>query len=399
MSVEVCSTSGQILYCSGPGDSDKKGDPKVRVIYGEPSTTELQLMKKCFIIRSGELLIRTDARQEFADEYLFTYGRVAWASLLRDTFGKLMRDLVDGVLTTLCGTALGCAARIFTSIVTDEQDLPADAYSKYRQGWKHVNSSSHGRGFINTIRQYLPELADSERLMDAMELSSMSIDAVGRYEQAIHVIAAACTCSKCKHTLERGPVSGPPLNETFCQIILVEVISELVQNISSLSLPTTLYPARSGVEGIYWNRLEPDQKSDQDYVYRSLLRNRSRNILISAKDLFTGRTGRAVFRNQSAKADSGLCFVTDTLIDISANQEQCSHLHIIPGRIEWDGNVFDETIDLPREEVRPQGLQYGAISEIKVSSTSCTDLEDTSSPDIACDLVLEEFGGNHVKSL
>ena len=124
------------------------------------------------MICSGELLIRDDLGQEHTSGDVSSYGRVPWSSLLQDTFWKPIRDLIDGGLTTLCGTALGCAAQIFTDIITEDRDLPHDAYPKYRQGWAHIVPSSHGRRFINTIRRYLPELAESERMIDAMELGS-----------------------------------------------------------------------------------------------------------------------------------------------------------------------------------------------------------------------------------
>ena len=311
-------------------------------------------------------------------------------------------DLVDGGLATLCATALGCAVRIFTSIVTDDQELPHNAYPKFRQGWSYVNSGSHGRGFINTIRRYLPEVADSERLMDAMELSSACTftEAVGKYEQAVHVISAACCCCERRRAQKQEWESHLHSSQASCQTILVEVISELVQIISSLLIPIALYPARSGVEDLYWNRMQPGRKLEQqDRVYRSLLMYRSRNILVSAKDLFTGRSGKDVLRGHSAKASGGLCFIIDKLIHMSAKQEQCNHLHIIPGRIEWEGNIFDEAIDFPREPISRGELQYEAISSTKTSSTSLFELKDTSTPDLACDLIIEEFGGNHAKSL
>ena len=335
--VEVRDVSRRTLYWSGPEDADKKADPKVLVIYGDPSITELQITKRSFVIRSGELLIRDDKRQEHTSGDLFSYGRVPWSSLLQDTFGKLMRDLIGGGLTTLWGTALGCAAQIFTSIVTEDRDLSHDAHAKYHQGWAYINSFSHGRGFINTIRRYLPDLTESKRMMDAMELTSACtyIEAVGKYEQVIHMIAAACSCSKCKGATNGVLESSPSSNQTFCQIVLVEVISELVQIISSLSAPATVYPVRSGVEDLYWNRAQPNQTLEQrDFVYKGFLRYQSRSILISAKDLFTGRSEKYVIRNHSAKASDGLCFCTDTLLNVSANQEQCNRLQVIPGRTE-----------------------------------------------------------------
>ncbi|MCJ1251543.1 hypothetical protein MMC30_008778 [Trapelia coarctata] len=405
--VEVRDVSGQTLYRSGPEDTRRVEDAKVLVIYGDPSITELQIMKRCFVIPGGQLLVRDNLqqgiRQEALDGDLFSYGRVSWSSLLKDTFGKPMRDLIDGGLATLCGTALGCAARIFTSIITDDRDLPDYAYAKYRQGWAYINFASHGPGFINTIRQFLPELSESERLMDAIEFSSVStyIEAVGKYEQAIHVIASACSCNVCTFSSEALSNPDLPPNQPFCQTILVEVISELVQIISSLSVSTTIFPARSGVEDLYWHRWEPDRRyQGWSYVYKGLLEHRSPNdVLISAKHLFSGRYGKNDPIDPSAKASGGLCFVTDTLIHISANQEQCNHLHIIPGRIEWKGNIFDETIDYPYEENFPGGPQYLAISGTTISSTSCIDLEDTSSPDITCQLEIEENGGNHARSI
>ena len=155
-----------------------------------------------------------------------------WGSVLQEVFGTpanlLLRDHA-----TLCGTALGCAARVLTrsvdGSVTDDEDMKRHLLRLPKLKWVYVNEGSHGRGFLNTLRQRLPELAQSQMLMDSMEhsLSCTYPEDVSEYRWAIQELEAACSCLAYKM---KYPVHRPPHHqELFCQIILVEVIVDLVR--------------------------------------------------------------------------------------------------------------------------------------------------------------------------
>ena len=238
-------------------------DPKLTVIFGDHSSASLKLVKKSFVIPSGDALIHQfDVRTRIVQGGdILSYGRVPWESILKDIFGKAARLLIDGPMTTSCGTVLGCAARIFTIVLSDDPDFPNDHFV-YCSVWKYIASSSHGRGFINTVQQWLPEMTASAKLMDVMEqaIGLTYINAVAAYEQHMMRIAETCTCRRCKPNLGWGSddseTDGFTLFETsrtFCMVTLVECMIEFVQILSQISPSHNILPARSGVESIYWH--------------------------------------------------------------------------------------------------------------------------------------------------
>ena len=394
--VEMRNSSGEVLFRSPVTESRTKSDPQVVVIYDDPSKVELQIMKRSFLIPSGQLLLHGDLKQELIQGEILSYGRVPWSSALTDTFGKRIQKLISGGLATNSGIALGSAARIFTCMVTDDPAIPENLYEMYRRRWVYVNSSSHGRGFINTIRQQLPEIARSQAVMDAMEEASSTstyLEAIGIYEQTMDLITAACNCNGCRTYSPEEDVELDQ-NQPFCQPVLVEVITELVQMLSNISMAVPVLATRAGLEMLYWARFTNERRKEKwSHVNKGLLNYRDRRPIISAKDLFSGRSRKSFLGPHAAIASGGLCFYIDTLVNISANSEQCYLVHITPGRIEWGNSIHERITDLPREHTNTNELchnAYKAISESTVSSSSCSALKDSASSDLTCNLLIEE---------
>ena len=381
-------------------------DPKLTIVCGDSSLTSLQMAKKSFIIPSGDVILReNDIHRHFArGGDVLSYGRVPWESLLKDTFGKPARLLILGPLVTSCGTLLGCAARIFSGILSGDTESPDDC-AKYRLSWNYVASSSHGRGFVNTVRRRLPELAASERLMDAIEhaVSSTYMDAVSTYEQHMLKTADICLCERCKP--QRHEVRNGSTTQEFCLVSLVECVIELVQILSQVSVQTNILPARSGLESIYWYHWTAYwtqgaiKKRGPSYVYDCLLEQEGRSTLFTAKCLFEGRENAQESAKVSAVAVGGLCLYYDILVEFSATQDRCRLVHVIPGRVEWQGNLFNRVNDLPREPLKLRGPQYQAALGAACSATSIPNLESSTSPDIRYELLIEDNEESHAKSL
>ena len=290
--VEIRDSSGEVLFPSSSTETRRTGDPQVVVIYHDPSRVELQIMKRSFLTPSGQLLLHDDLIQQNIQGEFLSYGRVPWTSVLTDTFGKRVQTLMSGGLAANCGAALGSAARIFTCMTADDPAIPDSSYKSYRGKWAYIHSSSHGRGFINIIRQQLPEIAGSQTVMDAMEeaiLASTYLHATGIYKQAISLITAACNCHECG-TLSQGENTGSDQNRPFCQPVLVEVITELVQVLSTISMAVPILPTRAGLEMMYWERSATERRRNNwSHVHKGLLSHRDRQPMISAKGLFSGR--------------------------------------------------------------------------------------------------------------
>ena len=402
--------AGRVRYRSHPESTD----PKILVTYDNESDS-VQLVKTATIVKSGEIFKHEHNRLGYLSEQstrpgdVLSYGRVPWESLLGDTFGRPFLDLLDGGLTTSFGVALGCMARIFTSVVTDWDEIDRNAYHLYRKHWKYISSSSHGRGFVNIIRHRLPELAASDRLLDAMErgLEASYVDAVAMYEQSMQLIRASCRCSICSTEEDIRSEARKPSSTRFCQFVLINTISRLVQILSSIMPPILVLPARAGLENLYWSHTRGFKKRF-NYLDHLLSQQEGNNVLESAKALFTGRerrrgmgvaTSRSTLTSNSAVASNGLCFFYHLLVDVSANQDQCAALHVIPGRIEWDGNVYGEVTALPEEERDASKPQYQASIGRIMPSTACAELQPSASPDLAYNMLLEESVDSGLKAL
>ena len=385
LSVEIRDTTGETLYRPATINSSKRRDPQVVIIFGGSTTADLQLVGRIFVVPSGQSLVRGN---ESTQGDALSYGRVQWDCVIQDVFGAPFKAMLHGDLAILCGTALGCAARIFTSFVTDDEEIHSDKWSSIRLAWTYVNMGSHGRGFLNTVRQWLPELGQSQALMDSMEhnLSRTFEEAINEYQHAINELAASCSCFACQPSVPTHPQHQP-----FCQAILVETIGDLVQIASALDMKTKVLPTRCGVEGLYWKRLK-DERTEEcfDCVADGLLTGRNRDPLLGAEVLLSGRQIFTPSTGQSALTSSGLCFYLDTLVSISADLEQCNLVHVVPGRIEWNGNLYEDVHDTPIEPYSPLGPQYYAIPGQIETLASGPNAEDTISLDLTCDLVVQE---------
>ena len=236
-------------------------DPKIVVIY-DNSSASLQLVKRATVVKSGQIFKRERFKrlgylsgESTGPGDVLSYGRVPWESILRDTFGRPFRDLLDGGSVTSFGVALGCVARIFTVVLTDCDQINSNAYNLYRKHWKYINSSSHGRGFLNTIQYWLPELAASDRLRNAMErgLEATHIEAVAMYESTMQLIRASCMCQTCSMPEEDSPRSKKAPKSEFCQVVLIITIAKLVQVLSCIMAPIAILPTRAGLETLYWS--------------------------------------------------------------------------------------------------------------------------------------------------
>ena len=269
--VEVRGSSGETLYLSHLPQKEMNKSPQVLILYGESSIIGAQVVKKRFVVPSGQRIISLVHPESYLASGTTSWsmvslscGRVPWDSVLQATFGTPMTSLLHGGLAVNCGTALGCAFRIFAGIMTDDKDVSAQ-FGQSRTGWKYVNSARYGQGFINTIRRQLSEIATSETVMETMQACSTLTysEAVAKYEQTMCLIAAACNCIACRvgeyaalakqyaDQYESPFVKG---EQPFCQAILVEVITELVQLMSTISLEVNLLPMHAGVELLYWHR-------------------------------------------------------------------------------------------------------------------------------------------------
>ena len=227
----------------------------------------------------------------------------------------------------------------------------------------------------------LIEAADSS-------LASTYVDAVARYEAAMRMIAVTCGCPKCK-SIDDTEQPAATTNE-FCKVYLAETVIELVQIVSFINETSKIQPTRAGIENLYWQHYDAIHRPP---LFR-LLKSHRHSPIDLAKSLFTGRqVPKVVDQSACAVAVDGICLCFDMLRGPSANPEQSNLLHLIPGHIEWNEHAYSEVRDLPGEGRGILGFAdgwYDAPASDLVSSLTIPEMVDTSSPDLRCELVVEE---------
>ena len=172
-------------------------------------------------------------------------------------------------------------------------------------------------------------------------------------------------------------------------------------------MDTTIFPARAGIENLYWRRsrcsasLSQIDEGGRDFA-AELYNGHPGHPLDELPNLFTGRRNLRENREcmPCAGAISGVCFFLNTLLNLSSNPEECSLVHVIPGRVEWDEKNFQDVYDFEVDYSMSEDYQrierdranvwYEAQIGPTMRSDACANLRDSSSADITCDLIVEE---------
>ena len=105
----------------------------------------------------------------------------------------------------------------------------------------------------------------------------------------------------------------------------------------------------------------------------------------------------------SALATGGICFYYNILNGLSADQNQCRLIHLVPGRIKWQNHLFNRIYDTPHDhrQLRLQDTEYRATLGTACPATSIPHLQESTSPDLKAELLIEddEERENYTKTL
>lgn len=304
-------------------------------------------------------------RQDDANCYHLS-GRVEWTNAVSHTFGAAAKRLF--AMPRHLGELIGCAAKIYAVHLTKFVPKP---YEPLPQNGK-FGAESSGRAFVDLALRSLPELENSQSSMRAaVELSYK--DAMLGYEKTFVMMKEICGCSKwCSKPSEDsetislgdgGFTSGPrarstfeydPSDETsFCLPLLAMTIIQLVRQLSTVGQrPTDLLPKRRGIQSIY-EAVEhelvipasgPDTiPSDSTHLLEAM---NTRDLLSVAALVFTAYDDTSSSyeyqhnNDISVRAVSGLCFLLDSVLNLSDKPENMLRMHIIPGSIECKGRLY-----------------------------------------------------------
>ena len=394
--VEVRDAQGETVFKSS---SISTRETKVLINLGGDTSSPLKITHRIFLLPPEQSLIQRDSLSYL--QFLASYGRVPWQHLLCDVFGGSMKGLLCEPLVSHLLAALGSAARLFTAVVFEENGvhkLMKNSYDRVRFLWKSINSASHGRGFVDTIHRFLPEIADLEKFKDIMNgCLRLDLRQAGlSYEKALRTIenSRLCLCSWHK-TQFLSDHSDRTHFEPYCQVRLIMTIIELVKQLSSVSVPEGLYITRRGIEDIYACSPQYEQDADfvtqifgvnNEYVKHGIFGfNELKGLMDQVQGLFSHRPCPS--RGYCALAGSGLCFYLDLLINPSTDQDHCGLIHVAPGRVEWNNNHYNSLSDAIRA---PSDEFIDGLKMAYMDYNLWQPEPVTQSAQLRCDLIVDE---------
>ncbi len=320
------------------------------------------------------------------NEQLQASGRLDWSTCLSDTFGALFGKLQT--LHSTCGTAIGCAARIFYAVASADGEVDIET----RRNWIYYASFGSGQAYIGNLLYWFPELqAFRTRIEEAVDLDF--IDAKNHYESAIAMLASNCECMYCTiHSKQQRP-------KRFCLVVVLEMILRAGLMLSNVSVEKGLRPKRAGFERLHDRQaayrsqakaprldmerkygssmlwvIEPERSSVLPEYYS--VQHKMRRLMDDALGLFTFLDEEIVSSQICAFASNGICAYRTILTGLDGKDGPASAfggIHIVPGRIESNGIAFDwvedwfenssaEFTDELTEYIVPEELEFRNLS-------------------------------------
>jgi len=299
-------------------------------------------------------------------------GRLEWQSLLPRAFGKSFH-LLDHEHSKAFGTMIGSAARMFEGLA---QGKGHEDHRELVSIQNQNNTASYGRGLVETMTNWLPELRRFQGRMErSLKLSHE--DASSSYVESLGKIRQACHCGICtsKDEVDKDREGLPP-DHGFCLAVLVETIISLGLALSRMVVTARLFPTRAGIYSFYQSQVGRRMEARGLHWTRffTLVYGNGWNAsdavrLATAAQIFAGSGPlNNVAENLVAVSHEGCCayFVDlERTMKSTADCPQVRMIRVVPGGINVGEKVFDRACmgpvenadrDNPWEEVQYEHL-------------------------------------------
>ncbi|KAL9116955.1 MAG: hypothetical protein Q9187_006512 [Circinaria calcarea] len=371
LSINVTNRQGSVLHSNIGEEEDRNREfPQLLIIFDDGvrdpafnhTNSSIHTTGKTFVLMNAIELV---PRQALIECTVFTGGRVPWDTILSSAFGADLVLLLK--MPRALGCAIGNAARIFKAVALFEEGVPF----LYTQQNRTYGSASYGRGFIQNVIRWFPELASLKGYMDEGIRKSFA-HAKTMYETNLLAIRSACNCPLC-----RGFENDPDKYQ-YCYPAIVDTIISLARCLSDVTVPNGLYPTLSGIELFYQEQYEKRwTKDDTDFEINDLdfkefekmdpvLYSFYADENYERWDRYNAGAGARLFRALrlfsgcniqikgpqseivSALCAGGLCAYLDVLRELSDSKESTGRINIVQGRIELDSKAYDFLEDYPR---------------------------------------------------
>lgn len=320
----------------------------VNIIYmggmDEYDTGMIKITEKIYDLRSAMELFH-EPHSRFAaylsgrKEVASLSGRVLWNNVLSVVFDSAFERLSKMELAV--GEIIGSVARLFEAIAFAEIGVPREFLREYN----FYCDKSMGKAFVKHTLSIFPELQFAASAMHKSCDGVSFDDALSKYHARIGLLSVSCGCLLCN--------PGDLTRAHSCLVVTIETIIQLGRLLSTVSVSENMWPLLQGVQRLFNIQAQKRRafqfggEKDKNLVrqFRHVLEGLRGNTdtMEAAICLFTGRTFDELERridNPCAISVGGICVYQDTLREVSDDRQLAGCVHVLPGRIEYNGRPF-----------------------------------------------------------
>jgi hypothetical protein len=321
-------------------------EPEVLVVFDYNVDTDSSMQQ---IQTKGSLYRLTPAAEPGASPGTSPSGRVEW-HFLEKVFGERFTKLTGEDSAKTLGLAIGSGARAFEGLVVGKLDTAADLATI-----RNMQSlGSYGAGLVETMTNWMPGLRRSSGTMNRAVKMGFEEASACYHEQLTKLRAACGPCDICSTEDNRSTIQ-PRTDRNFCKLVIVETILALGLALSKMLVVPDLLPKRAGIEGFY-NRQVRKRIQTKDPALTKL----EHFVIVYGNELLPMNVTRLEVCVEIFGASDDAHDVRDGLVALS-RAGVCAHLvalegasgrsaeegliRIVPGKINFQGRVYDRVSD------------------------------------------------------
>lgn len=376
--VTILDTNSEVFHTN----VNELEDTQVQIIYSyeQERPQDIQCIGKTYTLHDVSKLFSEEGRPPNA---AVVSGRVEWKSALRSSFLSDFRRMMD--IPNTLGELFGSAARIFKAVAHGDKAFP----NKYLVACISYCDQSYGVGFVENILSWFPELKVSKSAMETSVSCDLQV-AKTAYERCISSLRIHCGCRACQApsngfeiSEDRDMTPAPDIGtdssseasteaidewdpDRYCEVIIAETIINLSRSLANIFLHKELLPMRSGLEIAYGRQLNSRRSAMSgrqaivDLGQIAFCMDFDRNFCMGTPDgddsveirlnavleLFSGQNAQLSTPGFSAICVNGICAFFGILCDASEDRNAVGRVHVLPGRIQYEGKSYSRLQDL-----------------------------------------------------
>ena len=399
-------------------------DPQILIEFvGEGSTTSIQCVGKTITVRSGQDFIKEFFSHSDiflttpSENTFFMGGRVQWTTMLQDTFGDDVKELLQPESTDWLQTILNnvpnhkslkAANTAFRSLLVIGASIYVSSTAescRYRDVETYLLAAMDNIPELRINRQTLLREAHALPPRHEWDLSII----LKAYQESNAELESSCLCHWCHPPLSDFWQTGKPRVPTKrnkCLVVLTDTILYLSFILSGTVLDSALLPYRAGLLDLYERRRDLHTSINGDKARLPLTRlssaddNEICEHLTGGPDEYAGKQfpiyatlfSAAVWpalpgKHCNAASDGKLYCYVENLRELSDRFEQASLIHVGSGAIHFGTQLHSHVFDLQHNSDQANG--YPARNTTMTSDISVLN-RDSASPDLQIEAVVEE---------